>query len=195
MNTKLGLFAAALLTGLFSQFSHANCRLVSLEKNPVRYIYNMIKSTPDIYYAEATSYSTEDEAFSFKVIETFKGEKRKDFTVLGTPVDYSGEETDFGGHKAQAFWDDITTARTKIGSDCRLAPKFKTGSRYLIFFKEPYQAKSFELVKNRGDRWYKHVWETLYPPKKKKTPVAAASATEPAATAPSAPPPAADPGN
>jgi hypothetical protein len=143
------------------------CRIVSLEKNPMRYIYNMIKTTPDIYYAEATSYSKEDESFSFKVLEILKGQKRKEFSVLGNPVPDGVKENDFGGHRAQGFWEDVTTARTTFGSDCRLNPMFKIGSRYVIFLKEPYQAKSFELVKNRKDKWFEHIYEAIHPVKKK----------------------------
>lgn len=177
------LFFAVLV---FSQLGFAKCRIVSLEKNPNRYITNMIKGTPDIYYAQAISYSAEDEAFTFKVLEAIRGEKRKEITVPGSLLDPNAVESDFGYHKAEAFWKDITAARTTFGSDCRLNPKFKVGSRYLIFYKTPYQAKSFEYVKNRGDRWFVHVWETLYPPKRVKTQTAATTA--PAAAAPTAPP-------
>jgi hypothetical protein len=96
-----------------------------------------------------------------------RGEKIKEFSVSGTPLDPNKQENDFGGHKAKAFWDDIVTARIEVGDDCRISPTFKVGSRYLVLFKEPFQAKSFELVKNKSDRWYKFVHETLYPPKKK----------------------------
>lgn len=178
MNITLGLFILPLL---ICEISTASCRIVSLEKNPVRYIYNMIKSTPDIYYAEATSYSATDEAFSFKVLDVLKGEKKKEVTVVGGQLEAGATETDFGYHKSQSFWNDITAARTTFSSDCRLTPKFQSGSRYLIFLKEPYQAKSFELVKNKGDRWYKHVYETIHPPKRVKTETAATN-TAPVAT-------------
>jgi hypothetical protein len=144
------------------------CRIVSLEKNPMRYIFNMIKNTPDIYYAQATSYSQEDESFTFKILEVLKGEKRKDFSVLGHPVPEGTVENDFGGHKAQAFWEDVTTARTTFSSDCRLNPEFKIGSKYVIFLKQPYQAKSFEYVKSRSDKWFLHIYETIHPTKKIK---------------------------
>ena len=184
MNTKLILL---LVTFLFSQISFA-CRIVSLEKNPTRYIYKMVKETPDIYYAEATSFSKDDESFSFKVLEVIKGEKRKDFAVLGHPLADGAVESDFGAHKAQAFWDDITTARTLFGPDCRLNPLFKIGSRYLIFYKEPFQAKSFELVKTRADRWFKHVYETIHPPKRVKSESAAGASPGEAAPAPASSP-------
>lgn len=173
------LFFAILV---ISQSGSAKCRIVSLEKNPARYITNMIKSTPDIYYAQAVSYSKEDETFTFKVLEAIKGEKQKEITVPGSLLDSNAVESDFGYHKAQSFWSDITAARTTFGSDCRLNPKFKIGSRYLIFYKTPYQAKSFEYVKNRGDRWFLHVWETLYPPKRVKAQTA--TKTNPLVTAP-----------
>ncbi len=184
MFMKPVLFSLVLL---LSQLSSANCRIVSLEKNPTRYVYNMIKGTPDIYYAEAVSYSKEDETFTFKVIEALKGEKRSDFTALGAPLEADAVESDFGYHKAQTFWDDITAARTTFGADCRLNPKFKIGSRYLVFFKEPFQAKSFELVKNRGDRWFKHVYETIHPPKRVKAAAASAPTVSSEAAAPQAP--------
>lgn len=175
---------------LFSQLGSAKCRIVSLEKSPSRYIYKMIKNTPDIYYAQAVSYSKEDEAFTFKILEAIKGEKRKEITVLGSLLEDDAAETDFGYHKAQNFWDDVTAARTTFGPDCRLIPKFKLGSRYLVFYKEPFQAKSFEYVKNRGDRWFKHVYETIHPPPKRvKTAIVSTSATTAASPiAPAAPP-------
>ena len=75
MNKFLTLITFAALL-LFSNRSPA-CRMVSLEKSPQKYIQKMIKGTADVYVAEAVSYSKTDEAFTFKVIETVRGEKKE----------------------------------------------------------------------------------------------------------------------
>ncbi len=80
MNSNIALL---LLVFVLSETASANCRIVSLEENPVSYIHKMIKGTPDIYYAEATTYSQEDEAMNFRVLEVLKGEKRTELSVLG----------------------------------------------------------------------------------------------------------------
>ena len=166
------------------------CRMVSLEKSAPQYILKMIKNTPDIYYAEATSYSKEDEAFTFKVTDVLHGEKREAFTLTGAPQDANVAENDFGAHKSSSFWNDVITGRMTFGSDCRLNPTFQIGNRYLVFFKEPYQAKSFELVKNKKDKWFQFVFETLYPPKRvKKVAVESTPAAQTPASAPAATPP------
>lgn len=144
------------------------CRIVSLEKNPANYIQKMIKTTPDIYWSEATSYSKEDEKFTFKVLETLKGEKKKSFTLHGTPSEGAEVTNDFNSHKDNVFWNNVVNGRNAFDAGCRMQINFQVGSRYLIFNKEPFQTKSFELVKTKKDKWFQHVYQTLYPPKKIK---------------------------
>ncbi|MBY0452964.1 MAG: hypothetical protein K2P92_08010, partial [Bdellovibrionaceae bacterium] len=151
------------------------CSLVPLEKNTSLYILNLIKNTPDIYLAEATSFSKEDETFTFKVTETIRGEKKPEITLGGQPTssltnpkDLAAATSDFGAHKEGAFWNQILFGRAPLGADCHLAPAFQVGQTYLILYKQPYQTKSFELIKSKQDRWYQYVYETFYPSKKKK---------------------------
>lgn len=151
------------------------CSLVPLEKNTSLYILNLIKKTPDIYLAEATSFSLEDETFTFKVVETIRGEKKQEITLGGQPTSsltdpkaVAASTSDFGAHKEGAFWNQILFGRAPLGADCQIAPAFTVGQTYLILHKQPYQTKSFELIKSKQDRWYQYVYETFYPSKKKK---------------------------
>ena len=151
------------------------CSLVPLEKNTSRYILNLIKSTPNIYLAEATGFSLADETFTFKIVETIHGEKKSEITLGGQPTGaltdpkaVAASTSDFGAHKEGAFWNQILFGRAPLGSDCHIAPAFTVGQTYLILYKQPYQTKSFELIKSKQDRWYQYVYETYYPTKKKK---------------------------
>lgn len=151
------------------------CSIVPLEKNTSLYILNMVKNTPDIYLAEATQFSKEDETFTFKVVETIRGEKKQELTLGGQPTSALTDpkaaavsNSDFGGHKDGAFWKQILVGRAPLAADCQIAPAFQVGQTYLILYKQPYQTKSFELIKSKQDRWYEYVYETFYPPKKKK---------------------------
>lgn len=151
------------------------CSMVPLEKNTSLYILNLVKKTPDIYLAEATRFSREEETFTFTVTETIHGEKRSELTLggqptsaLGNPKELAASNSDFGGHKEGAFWNQILFGRAPLGADCHIAPAFQVGQTYLILYKQPYQTKSFELIKSKQDRWYQYVYETYYPTKKKK---------------------------
>ena len=52
------------------------CRMLPIEKNVERYIYDLVKGTPDIYLAEAESFSKDDESVTLKVKEVIRGEKK-----------------------------------------------------------------------------------------------------------------------
>ncbi len=159
---------------LFAPSARA-CSFVPLEKNTSLYILNLIKNTPNIYLAEATGFSKEDETFTFKIVETIHGEKLQEITLGGQPTGsltdpktVAASTSDFGAHKEGPFWNQILFGRAPLGADCHIAPAFTVGQTYLILYKQPYQTKSFELIKSKQDRWYQHVYETYYPSKKKK---------------------------
>ncbi len=134
-----------------------SCRMLPLEKNVDKYLYNWVKETPDIYLAEAVSFSKEDETVSFKVKEVIKGEKNATLTVSATIGD--SKTTDYGLHRKDLFWNSILEGRTNYDAGCRFKPEFEIGRTYLVLLKEPFQAKSFELIKNKGDWWYFRVKE------------------------------------
>lgn len=138
-------------------------------------MYKLIKDTPDIYVAEAVSAVANDETVTFKIHEVVRGAKVETLTLSANILDPNDKKefvktntNDFAGHRAEIFWKDIFNGRTTFGPDCRLKPTFEIGKRYLILNKEPYQPKSFELYRSANDAWYKHVRNTLYPPKIKK---------------------------
>lgn len=173
-STLILIAGLVLTTPLFTASAQA-CSLVPLEKNTSLYILNMIKNSPDIYLAEATGFSKEDETFTFKVTETVHGEKKQELTIGGVPTSsltdpkaIATATSDFGAHKEGPFWNQILIGRAPLGADCQIAPAFQVGQTYLILFKQPYQTKSFELIKSKQDRWYQYVYETYYPSKKKK---------------------------
>lgn len=170
------------------------CRIIPVEKNPAQYITNIIKNTPDIYLAVATAYSETDESFTLQVKEVIRGEKRTELIVMGQPVSQLADpktrqqyRSDFLAHKESSFWSNPTKARTALGDDCRLQPAFEIGEQYLVLYKTPFQPKSFELVKTKQDRWFQHVFETLYPPKKKKRVVPTAKTETSAVDTPALP--------
>lgn len=163
------------------------CRMVSLEKNTPRYIRNLVKRAPGIYLADAIEYSEKDENFTFKVAEVIKGEKKEKLVVTASPLNLNSKDkafiekntTDFNFHRSPQFWSDVITGRTVFSSDCRLTPTFQIGNRYLIILNEPYQTKSFELIKSRKDQWYQHVMDIVYPARriKKSAPTVSATGT------------------
>lgn len=183
--------AITLLISVLSSYKLAEaCRIVPLEKNKTKYMQKLIKDTPDIYVAEAVSSVANDETVTFKVHEVVRGAKVESLTLTASILDPNDKKefvktntNDFGAHKAEIFWKDIFNGRTTFGPDCRLKPTFEIGKRYLILNKEPYQPKSFELYGSANDAWYKHVRNTLYPPKIKKKAVSEAAAVEPASAA------------
>ena len=173
--------AITLLISLLSSYKLAEaCRIVPLEKNKTKYMHKLIKDTPDIYVAEAVSAVTNDETVTFKIHEVVRGAKVETLTLNASILDPNDKKdfvktntNDFAGHRSEIFWKDIFNGRTTFGPDCRLRPTFEIGKRYLILNKEPYQPKSFELYSSAADAWYKHVRNTLYPPKAKKKVVSA----------------------
>ncbi|MGZ3691101.1 MAG: hypothetical protein ACXVAX_06345 [Pseudobdellovibrio sp.] len=185
-------FALSTLLFTAGASTWASCRMVSLEKNTTKYIHNLIKNSPDIYLADASEYSKENEAFTFKIVEVIHGEKKETVTVSGVPLDPTSKDSDFlnkntsdfNSHKSPQFWDNIITGRTVFGSDCRLNPTFQLGRRYLLIMNEPYQTKSFELINSKRDQWYQHVVETIYPARRIKKVVAAAPASPAVTSAP-----------
>lgn len=168
--------ALTLLISVLSSYKLAEaCRIVPLEKNKTKYMQKLIKDTPDIYVAEAVSAVANDETVTFKIHEVVRGAKVETLTLTASILDPNDKKefvktntSDFGQHKAEFFWKDIFNGRTTFGPDCRLKPTFEIGKKYLILNKEPYQPKSFELYGSANDAWYKHVRNTLYPPKIKK---------------------------
>jgi hypothetical protein len=192
MKHSLGI---TFLITLLSSYKVAEaCRIVPLEKNKTKYMQKLIKDTPDIYVAEAISAVSTDETVTFKIHEVVRGAKAKTLTLTATLLDLNDKKefvktntNDFGGHRAEFFWKDIFNGRTTFGSDCRLKPTFEIGKRYLILNKEPYQPKSFELYTSANDAWYKHVRNTLYPPKIKKKVVNSSEAPASEIAAPAVP--------
>lgn len=184
--------ALTIIISVLSSYKFAEaCRIVPLEKNKTKYLQKLIKDTPDIYVAEAVSAVENDETVTFKIHEVVRGAKAETVTLNATLLNPNDKKdfvknntNDFNQHKADFFWKDIFNGRTTFGPDCRLKPTFEIGKRYLILNKEPYQPKSFELYSSANDAWYKHVRNTLYPPKIKKKSV---SATTEAAPAPADP--------
>ena len=73
-----------LLALLFTATPSLACRMVPLEKNVDKYLFDLVKNTPDIYLAEAETFSKEDGAVTLKVKEVLKGEKRETISVTGT---------------------------------------------------------------------------------------------------------------
>ena len=181
--------ALILVISILSSYKLAEaCRIVPLEKNKTKYLQKLIKDTPDIYVAEAVSASEGDETVTFKVSEVVRGAKVETVTLNAKLLDPNDKKdfvknntSDFNQHKADYFWKDIFNGRTTFGPDCRLKPTFEIGKRYLILNKEPYQPKSFELYTSANDAWYKHVRNTLYPPKIKKKDVSTTTEAVPAA--------------
>ena len=175
--------------------------MLPLEKNVDKYIYDWIKETPDIYLAEAVSANKDDESVSFKVKEVIKGEKAETVVVTGTIG--TANTSDFGTHRKEIFWNNVLEGRTGYDASCRFRAEFEIGRTYLLVMKEPFQAKSFELIKNKSDWWYFRVKEIIYLKKyrrfvvkkeKEKAEVRVIEAVKPAeaAVAP-APAPAAEP--
>ncbi len=135
------------------------CRMLPLEKNVDKYIYDWIKETPDIYVAEAISENKDDESVSFKVKEVIKGEKAETVVVTGTIG--TANTSDFGVHRKEIFWSNVLEGRTGYDASCRFRAEFEIGRTYLLVMKEPFQAKSFELIRNKSDWWYFRVKEIL----------------------------------
>jgi hypothetical protein len=183
---KHTLALTLIISILFSYKLAEACRIVPLEKNKTKYLHKLIKDTPDIYVAEAVSAVENDGTVTFKVHEVVRGAKVESLTLNAEILNPNDKKEfvktntqDFGQHRAEIFWKDIFAGRTTFGPDCRLKPTFEIGKRYLILNKEPYQPKSFELMNSQNDAWYKHVRNTLYPPKiKKKTAASATTTTE-----------------
>ena len=147
------LFALAMLLSVPA----LSCRMLPIEKNVDKYIYDWVKSSPDIYLAEAVSFAKDEEAVSFKVKEVIKGEKVPTVSVSGSVG--SANTSDFGVHRKDGFWNSIIEGRTAYDEGCRFKPEFEIGRTYLLIMKEPFQAKSFELIKNKSDWWYFRVKE------------------------------------
>ena len=135
------------------------CRMLPIEKNVERYIYDLVKGTPDIYLAEAESFSKDDESVTLKVKEVIRGEKKDSITIPGNIT--SPGTNDYNLHRKNIFWENILEGRTTYGVDCRFNPTFEIGGKYLILFKEPFQSKSLELIKSKNDFWYYRVKEIL----------------------------------
>jgi hypothetical protein len=133
--------------------------MLPLEKNVDKYVYDWIKTTPEIYLAEAVSFNADEESVSFKVKEVIKGEKTETVTVAGTLG--RNNTSDFGFHRKEVFWEGILEGRTTYNSRCRFKPEFEIGRTYLVITQEPFQAKSFELIRNKSDWWYFRVKEIL----------------------------------
>jgi hypothetical protein len=144
---------------LLSGSSVFACRMLPLEKNVDKYVYDWIKATPEIYLAEAVSFNADEESVSFKVKEVIKGEKTETVTVAGTLG--TKNTSDFGFHRKEVFWEGILEGRTTYNSRCRFKPEFEIGRTYLVITQEPFQAKSFELIRNKSDWWYFRVKEIL----------------------------------
>lgn len=134
-----------------------SCRMLPLEKNVDKYIYDWVKASPDIYLAEAVSYSKEEDAVSFKVKEVIKGAKVATVSVSGSVG--TANTSDFGMHHKDGFWNSIIEGRTAYDEGCRFKPEFELGHTYMLIMNEPFQAKSFELIKNKSDWWYFRVKE------------------------------------
>ena len=174
MARLLCIFSVFFTLSTYSAYSLA-CRIIPLEKDSQKYILNLIKSTPNIYLAEALSYNTTDEDFKFNILEVLKGEKKQEITISGVTVSsltdkklIASSTRDFNSHQDKNFWSELLLGRTSLTADCRLNPVFEVGQKYLILFKPPFHTKSFELIKSKQDHWYQFVYNTLYPPKKKK---------------------------
>lgn len=153
MKFQIGL----ILLALFNTPQLWACRMLPLQKNVDKYVYDWVKDTPDIYLAEATAFSKEDESVNFKVKEVIKGEKRTELSVVGSLGE--SKAGDYSLHHKNIFWDSILEGRTIYDTNCRFNPVFEIGKTYLILLKEPYQAKSFELIKSKSDWWYFRVKE------------------------------------
>ena len=148
-----------LLALLFTATPSLACRMVPLEKNVDKYLFDLVKNTPDIYLAEAAAFSKDDGTVTLTVKEVLKGEKRESISVTSTLT--NTKDTDYGRHYKTSFWEKILEGRTTYGTDCRFYPTFEIGKRYLVLFQEPFQAKSFELIRSKGDLWYFRVKEII----------------------------------
>lgn len=190
------LFQAAFLFSLLFIGPNASaCRIIPVEKNKSKYLFNLIKGSTEIYWAEAVSVSDQDETVTFKVIEVIRGEKKDQVvfegkTASGNENELKKLKNDYNSHRDPKFWEASFEGRTQFNTMCRLSPQFTVGERYLLLDKKPYQPKSFEIVRSTKDQWYQHVRNTIYPPKKKKSSDSVSgttvTTTQPASSAPDA---------
>ena len=166
------LFQAAFLFSLLFIGPNASaCRIIPVEKNKSKYLFNLIKGSTEIYWAEAVSVSDQDETVTFKVIEVIRGEKKETVLIDGkvAPDTDAESKNDYKSHRDPKFWDSSFEGRIKFDKMCRLNPQFNIGERYLLLNKKPYQPKSFEIVKSSRDQWYQLVRNTIHPASQKKT--------------------------
>lgn len=89
-------------------------------------------------------------ATKFELVETLWGKSEKSFSITLTPGEH--EDIDFEGHSEKSFWDSVG-GRASIEPDCEMSASFKVGEKYLLFLKQPYAFKSFEVIKSDSDQW------------------------------------------
>ncbi|QDK45926.1 hypothetical protein DOM22_12575 [Bdellovibrio sp. ZAP7] len=157
---NLFLLAIFNLNSAWACFAPPQSAMVPLEE--------MVQSNENIYVAEAVHVgrTARVPVFKFKVIETLKGKSVSTMKIEGHRAKDEKSFSDFDGHKDETFWSNNTSGRLINDPSCEVQPTFTKGTRYLIFPKQPYTYKSFEIVKTNDDKFLQKVRELVIAQKK-----------------------------
>jgi hypothetical protein len=120
----------------------------------------LIANTPTIVLAQLDSMASDGDGkttYTFRTIETLKGESQPTFTLLLDSAPGRALNPDFNDHADPGFWQDNQGRLAWAGGACLPRYTFHRHGQYLLFMESLANGASAERILNRSDKWLTHV--------------------------------------